>query len=319
MKTITHRHLTVNGLALHVAEKGPLNGPAILFLHGFPELWYTWRSQMLALSAKGYRAIAPDLRGYGDSANPSSSTEYTSLHVVGDLVALIQSLDVGAVFVVGHDWGAMMGWYLCLYRPDLVKAFVSLTVPFRPRNPKVKPVDAMKASFGVDYYMCRFQKRGDMEDEIAKYGSKEVLKKIITGQKPGLPIMPKENPFGINLKTTTPLPCWFSEEDLNYYADKFDKTGFTGGLNYYRALDMNWELTAPWSQIQVKVPVKFIVGDLDLTYTTPGVKEYVHGGGFKLDVPLLDDVVVLKDVGHFINQERADDINSLIYDFFSKF
>lgn len=155
METIEHKLVSANGITMHVAEKG--RGPVVLFLHGFPDLWYTWRRQILAFAALGYRAVAPDLRGYGDTDAPDAVTTYTCHHIVGDIVALIDSLGVDKVFVVAHDWGAMIGWYLCLFRPDMVTAFVSLTLPFRPRNPRWKPVQAMKAFFGRDYYMCRFQ------------------------------------------------------------------------------------------------------------------------------------------------------------------
>ncbi|KAK9292293.1 hypothetical protein L1049_020257 [Liquidambar formosana] len=317
METIEHRMVNINGITMHVAEKG--QGPVVLFLHGFPELWYTWRHQILALASLGYRAVAPDLRGYGDTEAPASVAGYTCLHVVGDLIALIEELGEEQVFVVGHDWGAMIAWYLCLFRPDRVKAFVCLAVPFRPRNPKMKPVEAMKAFFGDDYYMCRFQEPGDIEAEIKHQGTREVLKKILTDLKPGPPCLPKGNAFGICPSTSITLPTWFSEEDLDYYTSKYDQKGFTGGLNYYRALDLNWELTAPWTGLQVKVPVKLIVGDLDMTYTTPGMKEYVHNGGFKRDVPFLEEVIVMEGVGHFINQERAGEINTYIYDFIRKF
>ncbi|KAL0375782.1 UNVERIFIED_CONTAM: Bifunctional epoxide hydrolase 2 [Sesamum calycinum] len=156
MEGIEHRTVSVNGINMHVAEKG--EGPIVLFLHGFPELWYTWRHQIVAFADLGYRAVAPDLRGYGDTDAPAEVSSYSCLHVVGDIVALIESLGGGdQVLLVAHDWGAMIGWYLCLFRPDLVKAYVSLTVPFRPRHPMVKPVEGMRAFFGEDYYMCRFQ------------------------------------------------------------------------------------------------------------------------------------------------------------------
>ncbi|PIN21557.1 Soluble epoxide hydrolase [Handroanthus impetiginosus] len=317
MEGIEHQTVTVNGIEMHVAEKG--EGPVVLFLHGFPELWYTWRRQIVALASSGYRAVAPDLRGCGDSDAPAEISRYSCLHVVGDIVALIESLCRGdQVFVVAHDWGAMIAWYLCLFRPDLVKAFVSLTVPFRPRNPKMKPVESLRAFFGEDYYMCRFQEPGKMEAEISEYGAEAVIKKILTDRRPGPPRLPKENPFGSRIDDIK-LPSWFTKQDLKYYAQKFDQKGFIGGLNYYRALDLNWELTAPWTGAKVKVPVKFIVGDLDMVYNTPGVKEYVHGGGFKNDVPLLEDCVVLENTGHFINQERSEEINAHILDFIKKF
>ncbi|KAL5851006.1 hypothetical protein ACOSQ4_009019 [Xanthoceras sorbifolium] len=219
---------------MHIAEKGEADVQVILFLHGFPELWYSWRHQMLALSSIGYRAIAPDLQGYGDTEAPGSITSYTCLHIVGDQVPLMDS------------------W--C--RAD-------------------------------DYYMCRFQKPGKIEAEIDRCSAKEVLKRMLTSRKPGPPCWATENPFGLHPVT---LPAWFSKEDLDYYAAKFNKSGFTG---------------AAWTGAVVKTPVKYV--------------EYVDNGDFKKDVPLLEEIVGMEDVGHFINQERAEQVNTLIYDSINKF
>ncbi|GFQ05541.1 bifunctional epoxide hydrolase 2 [Phtheirospermum japonicum] len=144
-----------NGINIHVAEIG--NGPAVLFLHGFPELWYTWRHQMLSLSARGYRTIDPDLRGYGDSEAPPCAFSYTAFHIIGDLVGLLDALGLDRVFLVAHDWGAVMAWYFCLIRPNRIRALVNMSVVFQPRNPKRKPVESMRAILGDDYYICRFQ------------------------------------------------------------------------------------------------------------------------------------------------------------------
>ncbi|KAM7469870.1 hypothetical protein LguiA_008053 [Lonicera macranthoides] len=323
MESIQHKTVLLNGINMHVAEKG--QGPILLFLHGFPELWYTWRHQILAFAALGYRAVAPDLRGYGDTDAPPSAALYTCHHVIGDIVALIDWLGEDRVYVVGHDWGALIGWYLCLFRPDKVKAYVCLTVPFRPRHPSLKPLQLLKGAFGEDYYMCRFQEPAKVEGEIASYGTAKVLRKLISDRKTGPLCLPKSDPFGLSSENTpAPLPSWFTQQDLDYYSNKFDDKGFTGGLNYYRSLDLNWELTAPWAGAKVNVPVKFIVGDLDLTYTTPGIKEYIHCGAFKKDVPLLDDdeedgIVVMEGVGHYINQERVEETNAHILSFIKKY
>ncbi|KDP23458.1 hypothetical protein JCGZ_23291 [Jatropha curcas] len=317
MEEINHRVVNVNGINMHIAEKG--EGPMILFLHGFPELWYTWRHQILSLSSLGFHAVAPDLRGYGDTEAPALSSSYTCHHIVGDLIALIDHLGAEKVFLVGHDWGAIIGWYLCLFRPDKVKAFVCLSVPFKPRHPNIKTVESMRLLFGDEYYICRFQKPGEIEEEIARVGTEEVLKKIFTDRKPGPPCLPKENAFGSCKENPVTLPSWLTEEDLAYYVTKFNQKGFTGGLNYYRALDLNWELTAQWTGVAIKVPVKFVVGDADMVYTTPGMKEYVQGSGFSHYVPFLEDVVVMEGVGHFISQERPKEISNLIYDFITQY
>ncbi|KAG5559876.1 hypothetical protein RHGRI_003236 [Rhododendron griersonianum] len=321
METKEHKTVTANGINIHIAEKG--QGPLVLFLHGFPELWYSWRHQILYMAAHGYRAVAPDLRGYGDTtgAPVHDSTKFTSLHVVGDIIALLDAIapDEKQVFVVAHDWGAVLAWFLCLYRLDRVKAYVSLSVHFTPRNPKMKTIETMRKYFGDDHYMCRFQEPGDIEAEFAQIGVREVVKKLLTYRHPGALYFPKGKGLGSFPDTSDTLPSWLSEEDVDYYTSKFEKNGFTGGINYYRALDLNWELTAPWTGAQVKVPTKFVVGDLDLVYNIPGVKEYVQGGGFKKDVPLLDEVVVMEGVAHFLNQEKPDEINQHILEYIKKF
>jgi len=179
-------------------------------------------------------------------------------------------------------------------------------------------ITMLRKYFPDDHYICRFQEPGDIEAEFAQIGVREVVRKFLTYRDPRAWSLPKGKGFG-NFADTPVLPSWLSEEDVDYYTSKFQMTGFTGGINYYRALDLNWELTAPWTGAQVKVPTKFIVGDLDLAYNFPGTKEYIHSGGFKKDVPLLDEVIVMEGVAHFINQEKPDEINQHILDYIKNF
>ncbi|KAH9730530.1 AB hydrolase-1 domain-containing protein [Citrus sinensis] len=296
MEKIKHTTVATNGINMHVASIG--TGPAVLFLHGFPELWYSWRKQLLYLSSRGYRAIAPDLRGYGDTDAPPSITSYTALHVVGDLVGLLDEFGIEQVFLVGHDWGALIAWYFCLLRPDRVKALVNLSVVFRSRNPATKPVDQYRALFGDDFYICRFQEPGVAEEDFAQIDTARLIKKFLGGRSPKPPCVPKEIGFR-GLPDLRTLPSWLSEEDVNYYASKFSQKGFTGGLNYYRCLDLQFDFTTcicismlPEPQsAQIKIPVKFMVGDLDITYHIPGIREYIQNGGFKKDVPECDDTL----------------------------
>ncbi|WVZ66784.1 hypothetical protein U9M48_015959 [Paspalum notatum var. saurae] len=326
---ITHRTVELStGVRLHVAEAGPAGGATVLLLHGFPELWYTWRHQMRALAAAGYRAVAPDLRGYGDSSGAAPAPagaadaddpagQYTALHVVGDLVALLDALGEKRVFVAAHDWGALTAWSLCLFRPDRVRALVALSVAYTPRSAARKPVDGLRALYGDDYYICRIQEPGAIEEEFARLGTELVIRKFLGYRNPGPLFIPKSG-WG-SPDDEVPLPSWVTEEDLKYYTSKFEKTGFTGALNYYRALNKTWELTSPWTAAVINVPVKFIIGDLDLTYNTPGIQDFIHKGGFKKFVPLLDDVVVMKDVGHFINEEKPEEVSDHIISFIEKF
>ncbi|EPS69728.1 epoxide hydrolase [Genlisea aurea] len=318
MDEIRHRTVAANGLQMHVAELG--EGPTVLFVHGFPELWYSWRHQMSFLAARGYRAVAPDLRGFGDTTGApiGDASKFTVVHLVGDLIALLDAIapDEGKVFVVGHDWGAVVTWQLCLYRPDRVKALVNLSVPLSRRNPDRSIVDALRKAYGDDYYVIRFQEPGEIEAEFAEIGFKQVFKNIFAYRTPGPLYLPKGKGFGYSADR----PSWLTEEDLDYFVTKFQQSGFTGGVNYYRAWPLSWELDAAWADAKVNVPTKFIVGDLDLTYHNPGVKELIHGDdGFKGRVPSLKEVVVVEDAGHFINQEKPDLISQHIYAFLEQY
>ncbi|KAG6521321.1 uncharacterized protein LOC122050496 [Zingiber officinale] len=158
-----------------------------------------------------------------------------------------------------------------------------------------------------------------IEAEFVQIGTATIPKKFLTYRTPAAIMVPKEKGFQGSLETPINMPSWLTEEDINYFASKFEKSGFTRGLNYYRCMNLIWELIAPWVGVQLKVPTKFIVGDLDRAYHSPGIQDCIHKGGFKNVVPLLEDIVVMEGVGHFINQEKPHDISDLIYDFISKF
>ncbi|KAM7254682.1 hypothetical protein ACFE04_019923 [Oxalis oulophora] len=323
MEKIQHTTVNTNGINLHIASIGVDKAPVILFLHGFPELWYSWRHQMISLSSLGYRCIVPDLRGYGDSDVPPSAASYTVFHLVGDLIGLLDSLEIEQVFLVGHDWGAIIAWYFCLFRPDRIKALVNLSVPFLPRNPQLKTLDGFRATLGDEFYMIRFQEPGVMEEDLAQQDTREIMKKFLVPRHPKeLFCIPKKTGFRGFPKVRS-LPSWLSEEDVNYFSTKFKKTGFErrktsiiSQLNYYRALDLDWELTGPWTGAKVEVPTKFVMSDLDIVYYFPGMKAYIHEhGGFRKDVPGLREVVIMEGVGHFINQEKPQEITCIIHDF----
>ncbi|KAJ4849296.1 hypothetical protein Tsubulata_021568 [Turnera subulata] len=197
-----------------------------------------------------------------------------------------------------------MAWHFCLFRPDRVKALVNTSVPFLARNPAVKGVHMFRTVYGDDFYFCRFQEPGEAEGYLAQVDTARVMKKFLISAFAGPTYITKEK--GINTIPDPPsLPSWLTEEDINYYASNFKKTGFTGGLNYYRAFDITWELTAPWTGSPVLVPTKFIMGDQDITLSLPGMEEYVKGEGFK--------------VHHFIQQEKPEEVSKHIYDFIKKF
>ncbi|KAJ4782845.1 alpha/beta-Hydrolases superfamily protein [Rhynchospora pubera] len=310
---VRHRQVTTNGITMHVAEQGDLSAPPVLLLHGFPELWLSWRHQMAALAANGYRAIAPDLRGYGDTDMPADPAAYTIFHIVGDLIGLLDQLELPRVFVVGHDWGANVAWQLCLFRPDRVRALVNMGVPYFPRHPSVKPTERFKA-FGEGFYITQFQEAGRAENSFAKYDVLTVLKKIFSIKMDNLSAPPGMEIMDF-LEAPTSHPEWISENELQYFSEKFQKNGFTGPLNYYQNMDLNWALMAPWQGAKIQVPTKFILGDKDIGCISFGTSMYVKSGGLKSIVPNLEVVII--DGHHFIQQEKAEEVTSEILSYFS--
>ncbi|XP_076907131.1 epoxide hydrolase 1-like [Bidens hawaiensis] len=322
MEGIVHKTISVNGLNIHIAEKG--QGPFVLFLHGFPELWYSWRHQIVYLADHGYRAVAPDVRGYGDTTGEpiDDHTKFTIYHLVGDLIGLLDAItnEGEKVFVVGHDWGAYLAYNLCVFRPERVKALVTLSVPFIPWNPMGDMIGMLRAAYGEDYYMFRFQEPGNIEAELAQMDAKTIVKKFLTFRESGPIYFPKGKGFKHSPNgAVVTLPPWLTEEDVEYFASKLEKAGITGGVNYYRVIRLNWELSASWSGAKVTVPTKFITGDEDLVYHIPGMKEYIHNGEFQKDVPLLEEIVVMEGATHFINQEKPDEINKHLIEFLRKY
>ncbi|XP_028774665.1 uncharacterized protein LOC114749971 [Neltuma alba] len=313
MSEVNHQRIKTNGIWMHIAEQG--TGPLVLLLHGFPELWYSWRHQLNYLAQQGYHAVAPDLRGYGDSDSPLNPESYTAFHLVGDLIGLLDHFVEPQAFVVGHDWGAVAGWHLSLFRPDRVKGFVALSVPYFPRSPTIKTVEGIVQKFGDQVHVSQFQKPGRAERAFARYDCLTVMKKILLTTAEHL--TPPEGMELVDfLPTPSVLPSWMSEEDLEVFADKFLESGFTGPLNYYRAMDLTWELLAPWQDAKVTVPTKFIVGDKDIGFASGGTREYVQGEMFRSLVPDLEVVII--DGHHYINQEKAQQISDEILSFIRK-
>jgi pimeloyl-ACP methyl ester carboxylesterase len=136
----THRYIETNGIRMHIAEQG--SGPLVLLCHGFPESWYSWRHQLRALADAGFHAVAPDMRGFGQTDIPEAIDQYTLLHLVGDMVGLLEALGVAEAAIAGHDWGAPVAWTAALLRPDLFRRVIGLSVPYMPRGTE-RPTSVM--------------------------------------------------------------------------------------------------------------------------------------------------------------------------------
>jgi pimeloyl-ACP methyl ester carboxylesterase len=312
---ITHRFIDVHGLRMHLAEAGPEDGPVVLLLHGFPECWYSWRHQLVALAAAGFRAVAPDQRGYARSDAPAAIEDYTILHLVGDAIGVLDAVGAERAVVVGHDWGGPVAWHTALLRPDRVSGVVGLSVPFRPRG-SVRPTDAFARRFGPGYYMLHFQTPGLADAELAadpRTTFRRLLSATSGGTPPPLPVVEPGGGFLGFLPEPDRLPAWLTEQDLDVYVEEYRDRGFTGGLNWYRNIDRNWELTAAWHEALVTRPALYLAGEHDLVIA--GVPADALADSLRGTLPDLRGVTVLPDCGHWTQQERPEEVNAAIVGF----
>lgn len=308
-----HRTIQTNGIQMHIVEAG--EGPLVLLLHGFPEGWYSWRHQLSALAAAGFHAVAADQRGYGRSDRPPEVGSYSMLHLVGDAVGLINALGEKTAVVVGHDWGASVAWNTTLFRPDLVRAVAALSVPLRPRITR-PPLDVYRDALGPNFYQLYFQEPGVAEREL-EADVRRTMTAILcgeSGEATRVPdLMVTDGGFLGGLEVLDPLPKWLTERDLDHWTAEFTRTGFAGGLNWYRNINTNWELLGPWSGACVTAPALYVVGDRDDVYQVPGIKEFVDG--LRRLVPNLTRMVVLEGCGHWTQQERSAEVNAALLGF----
>jgi pimeloyl-ACP methyl ester carboxylesterase len=303
-----HHEVSINGITMHIAEQG--KGPLVLLLHGWPESWYSWRHQFQPLADAGYRVVAPDQRGYGATDSPEDVDQYTILHLVGDVVGLIHALDEKQAVIVGHDWGAPVAWHTAQLRPDLVRGVAGLSVAPTPRS-RVPPLAAARQRFGDGFYQIYFQQPGVAEAELTK-DVPTTFRKILAGIGDGPPVAPEGGGFLDRMANPETLPEWLTEDDITAFADQYARNGFTGGLNWYRNIDRNWELTTPWQHTQLTPPALYVTGDRDVVrgFYPPDFLE-----NLPTLVPNLRAVLDLPGCGHWTQQERPDEVNNALLNF----
>lgn len=309
------RDVTANGIRLHVTEQG--EGPLVVLCHGWPELAYSWRHQLPALAAAGFHAVAPDMRGFGRSEAPPDVQSYSILHTVGDMIGLVAALGETQAVIVGHDWGAPIAWSSAMMRPDVFRAVAALSVPFRARGP-APTLQALRAAGVTRFYQQYFQEPGVAEGEFERDVT-ATMRRILGASTLG-PIGPSDPvmivPSGGFLELVPEperLPDWLTEQDIAVMAENFGRTGFRGGLNYYRNIDRNWELTAPWQGAKVTQPALFIGGTRDVV-----LHPRFSGAALKSmpeHVPNLRGTVMLEGAGHWVQQERPGEVNAALLDF----
>lgn len=312
----TERFFDVNGVRLRVLDAGPADGPVVILAHGFPELAFSWRHQIPALAAAGYRVLAPDQRGYGGSTRPGLLEAYDITALTGDLVALMDAVEAERAVIVGHDWGAVVAWSTPMLHPDRVSAVAGLSVPPIPR-PKVPPVEAFRRMFGDNFfYILHFQEPGPADAEMAA-DPRRALLRMFGGLRmsavDGSARMFAPGPEGFIERLPEPagLPPWLTTAELDHYAAEFTRTGFTGALNWYRNFDRNWQIMGTPAAPMINVSSLFVGGTDDplLRFTRIDRAEEVVTGPYRQ--------VLLDNAGHWIQQERPDEINAELLDFLS--
>ena len=322
MTEITHRVIDTNGIRMHITEQG--KGPLVVLCHGFPESRYSWRHQLKALAEARYHAVAADMRGYGQTDRPEEIEKYTLLHLVGDMVGVLDALGVEHAVIAGHDWGAPVAWHAALLRPDRFRGVIGLSVPFRPRSP-VRPTTLMPQTDDAFFYQLYFQTPGVAEAEFERdprltvrsmlySASGDAPRREVAGSAAqAVGMVPRNGGFLARMANPASLPSWLTEGDIDVYAGEFTRSGFRGGLNWYRNIDRNWELLAPFAGMRVTVPALYVAGDRDLVVAFRGMDQLIPN--LSKFVPQLRATIMLPGCGHWTQQERASEVNAAMIDF----
>lgn len=304
---------------MHYAEAGA--GPLVVLLHGFPESWHSWRHQLDALAEAGFHAVAPDLRGYGQTDQPKALDAYDIFQLTGDVVALVNGLceESGerSAAIVGHDWGAWITAYAALFRPDLFRAVALLSVPYAPRRRMNQTEWEQQRYPGKIFYQAALRSPG--ADEFLMLDVRSSLLKglySLSGdaeeQDRWSPVRdPAVRGAASIAKMPPKMPSWLSEKDLDFLEGEYRRAGFTGGLNYYRNMDRNWALTPFLDGAKILQPTLFIAGDRD------PVIEFLRDEyeSLSTNIPNLRKRVLLPGVGHWTQQERPQEVNRLLIEF----
>ena len=316
--TTRERRVATNGIELHLVEAGPTDGFPVVLAHGFPELSYSWRHQIPALAEAGYHVLAPDQRGYGRSDCPDAIDDYDIHHLTDDLLGLLDDIGADRAVFVGHDWGAMVVGSMALLHPERVAGVMTMSVPLLPRGP-MSPVQLMRMAFGDSFfYILYFQEPGVADADLGADPA-ETMTRMLAGltvptdadgniDVAGM-AAPEGAGFVDRLPKATGLPAWLSQAELDRYIAEFTRTGFTGGINWYRNFDRNWETTPQLEGAKVTVPSAFLTGSQDpVRIMTPEgiMDDHVtdHRGS-----------TIVEGAGHWVQQEAPDETNAALLAF----
>jgi pimeloyl-ACP methyl ester carboxylesterase len=318
---IKHDFAFSNGIRMHYVEQG--EGPLVLLCHGWPESWYSWRHQIPQLAAVGYRVVAPDQRGYGLTDAPTAVEAYDILHLAGDLVGLVNALGEERAVIIGHDWGSVVAAATALLRPDLFRALGLLSVPYLLRRPIRPSARFHMATHERHFYQDYFRQPDHVEKELEADVRRTLLGVFYTASGDALTklssssfvVFDKKTRLIDNLVLPEDLPAWLNEGDLDFFVEQFEKSGFRGPINWYRNIDRNWEITPFLDGARILQPTLFVTGSLDVVLKM-AAEEFE---ALEVNVPKLWKKHLIPGVGHWVQQERPDEVNKLLLEFLSSF
>lgn len=282
--------MDINGISLAVDEHGPADGPLVLLLHGFPELGRSWRHQVGPLATAGYRVLVPDLRGYGASDAPAEVEAYAIDVLARDVLGMLDHAGVEQAVLVGHDWGADLAWKTAWLHPERVRAVAGLSVPFLPRAP-APPIGLLREHLGEDFYLVWFQEPGVAEAALER----DVRRTLATTKQWTAAWAARQDDH-------PPTPPFMTDEELAGYVATFERTGFRGGLNWYRNLDRNWERTAQVADRRIEMPALFLTGERD------PVRRFMPAAAMEGWVTALEQHVI-PGAGHWLQQQAPEEVN----------
>ncbi|MEE6164163.1 MULTISPECIES: alpha/beta fold hydrolase [unclassified Mycolicibacterium] len=300
----TERSVDTNGVTLRVTEAGEPGNPVVVLAHGFPELAYSWRHQIPVLAAAGYHVLAPDQRGYGGSSRPPAIEDYDIVALTSDIAGLLDAVGADRAVLVGHDWGSPVMTNFALFHPERVRAVVAMSVPPVPRA-SAPPTQIWRKMVGDNFfYILYFQEPGVADAELA-VDPRESMRRLITLEGISAP------PDTLRNRPLPPLPDWVTADEFEHYIEAFTETGFTGPLNWYRNFDRNWELTENTPAPTITAPTLFVAGTADpvLGFTPRDRVRDVVTGDYR--------EVLIEGAGHWLQQERPDEINAVLLEFLS--
>jgi len=317
---VTQRRIATNGIELNIAEAG--SGPLVVFVHGFPETWYSWRHQLPALAAAGYHAVAIDLRGYGASDAPEGVEHYSLRNHLADLIGVLDALEAEQAVLMGHDIGAGITWAATELHPDRIAAHITLGIAYGPR-PDVPPTEMIGQFAGDHFNFALYAQQPDIPEAEFEADIRKSLRMFmyaISGDAPPevVPYMFEEKQAGTPMFEGLPdpvtLPGWLREEDLDVYVAAFEQSGFEGAFNGYRNFDFDWSDLPEVNTLGIAQPVLYIGGRRDpaVMYTLEALP------AMEAMVPDLRKIVLLPGCGHWSQQERPDDVNAELLDFLQR-